>query len=177
MTNTVMPQWATLDRRNLLVQLFVDSGGFCVFGHDKCLIPEHHYSVYTELLITDWKQSDRQDRLGEWQAERRIMHNLGERTFPLTGRFNAISQEIYHSNQPLYFFEGQAVSGVTLLPFVRVRLASSWIRLYVDLGTELRQVSKSKRRKAMRYGKPLLQETEAIIKRKVLQAVRDYLAY
>ncbi len=177
MTNPVMPKWATPDRKNSLVELFVSSGGFCVYGHKNCLIPEHHYPVYIELLIRDWKQSDTDDRLALWQAEQRAMHSLGERTYPLTGRFNAISRDIYHSNQPLYYLDGQSVSGLTLLPFVMVRIASSYMRLFVDLGTELRQVSKSRRRKAIRYGKPLPQETEAIIRRKVLQAVRDYLAH
>jgi len=177
MTNPVMPKWATPDRKNLLIELFLSSGGFCVYGHKKCLIPEHHYSVYTELLIRDWKQLDRDDRLALWQSERKTMHSLGERTYPITGRFNAISRDIYHSNQPLYYLEGQAVSGLTLLPFVRVRMSSSYMRLYVDLGKELRQVSKSKRRKAIRYGKPLPFEVETIIKRKVLKAVRDYLAH
>ena len=175
-TNT-LPQWANLDRRTLLVQLFLSSGGFCVMGHKQCLIPEHHYSVYTELLIRDWKQSDRQDRLAEWQAERRELHSLGERRYPVTGRFNAVSRDIYHDTQPLYYLQGQSVSGLTLKPFVKVRIASSYLTLFIDLGDALRQVSKSKRRKAIRYGKPLPKETEAIIRRKCLEAVRDYLAY
>ena len=172
-----LPKWATPDRRNLLVKLFLSSGGFCVYGHKKCQIPEHHYYLYTELLIKDWKQLDRDDRLAEWQAERKALHSLGERNYPITGRFNAISRDIFHSNQPLYYLEGQAVSGLTLKPFVKVRMSSSYMRLFVDLGNELRQVSKSRRRKAIRYGKPLPQGTEAIIRRKVLEAVRDYLAH
>ena len=239
MTNPVMPKWATPDRKNSLVELFLSSGGFCVYGHKPCIgysetlsttacalgkicnnpMPDghlcrykpepdtphlhckgvivktktrwhcaygdypcykpfgSHYENYADNLIADWKQSDRQDRLGLWQAEQRAMHSLGERTYPVTGRFSAISRDIYHDNQPLYYLDGQSVSGLTLLPFVMVRIASGYMRLFVDLGTELRQVSKSKRRKAIRYGKPLPQETEAIIRRKVLQAVRDYLAH
>jgi len=239
MTETkVLPKWANLDRRNLLVKLFLSSGGFCVYGHKPCNgswqetqntacawglncskpepdgklcrykpepnkphLPCHyvtatqrrwhcaygdypcykpfgsHYEFYANILIADWKQSDKQQSNAVWQAERRIMHSLGERTFPLTGRFNAISRDIFASNQPLYYLEGQAVSGLTLMPFVSVRIASSYVRLYIDLGEALRQVSKSKRRKAIRYGKPLPQEVEGIIRRKVLEAVKDYLAY
>jgi len=51
------------------------------------------------------------------------------------------------------------------------------MRLFVDLGEALREVSKSKRRKAIRYGKPLPQETQAIITLKVIEAVRDYIAH
>ena len=172
-----LPKWATFDRRTLLVQLFLDSGGFCVFGHEKCLIPNHHYYLYCEYLIRDWKQLDRQQSQAEWEAEQKAMHSLGERAYPITGRFNAISREIFASNQPLYYWEGQTVSGLTLKPFVRVRIASSYVRLDIDLGQALRQVSKSRRRKAIRYGKPLPQETQQAIRSKVLEAVRDYLAY
>ena len=176
-TTDSLPKWATLDRRTLLVKLFLDSEGFCVYGHKKCLIPEHHYSIYTEILIRDWKQSDRDDRLADWQAERRVIHSLGERTYPIRGRFSAIARDIFAGQQPLYYFQGQAVSGLTLKPFVMVRLASSYMRLFVDLGEALRGVSKSKRRKAVRYGKPLPRETEAIIRHKVIEAVRDYIAH
>ena len=174
---TSQPKWATPERKNSLVQLFLSSGGFCVFGHKKCLIENHHYHLYTELLIRDWKQLDRELSLALWEYEQKILHSLGEASYPVTGRFNAISKQIYADNQPLYYFEGQAVSGVTLKPFVRVRMASSYVRLYIDLGEALRQVSKSKRRKAIRYGKPLPREAEVIIRRKILEAVRDYLAH
>lgn len=172
-----LPKWATLDRRNLLVQLFLSSGGFCVYGHKKCLIPDHHYYLYSEYLIQDWKNLDRQQRQAEWEAEQKALHSLGERIYPIRGQFSAVSREIFAGNQPLYYLEGQAVSGITFMPFVRVRIASSYMRLYVDLSEALGQVSKSKRRKAIRYGKPLPQETQVIIRRKVLEAVRDYLAH
>jgi len=176
-TTQTLPKWATLDRRNFLVQLFLSSGGFCVYGHKKCQIPEHHYQLYIELLIKDWKHLDKELDNALWQAERKALHQLGERSYPVRGQFSAISRDIYAESQPLYYFEGQAVSGVTLTPFVRVRLASSYMRLYVDLGEALRQVSKSQRRKAIRYGKPLPPTTRQAIMRKVLEAVRDYYSH
>jgi len=172
-----LPKWANPDRRNTLVQLFLSSGGFCVFGHKKCLVSEHHYYLYTEFLVRDWKQSDREQTQADWEAERKAMHSLGEQSYPVFGRFNAISKDIFASNQPLYYLEGQSVSGLTLTPFVKVRIASSYMRLYVDLGEALRQVSKSKRRKAIRYGKPLPQNIQVIIRSMILEAVRDYLAH
>ena len=176
-TTQTLPKWATLDRRNFLVQLFLSSGGFCVYGHKKCLIPEHHYYLYSELLIKDWKHLDRELSNALWQAERKALHQLGERSYPVRGQFSAISRDIYAGNQPLYYLEGQAVSGITLTPFVRVRLASSYIRLYVDLGEALRQVSKSQRRKAIRYGKALPKSVERAISSKVLEAVKDYYSH
>ena len=172
-----LPKWATLDRREVLIQLFLSSGGFCVYGHKKCLIPEHHYCLYSELLIKDWKQVDTEQSQADWQAERKALHSLGERTYPTRGQFSAISRDIYAGNQPLYYLDGQAVSGLTFTPFIRVRIASSYIRLYVDLGEALRQVSKSKRRKAIRYGKALPEPTKVAIRRKVLEAVKDYLTH
>ena len=135
------------------------------------------YELKSELAIKDWKHLDREQSQAEWEAERKALHNLGEQHYPILGRFNAISKDIFANNQPLYYLEGQAVSGLTLKPFVKVRIASSYVRLFIDLGEALRQVSKSKRRKAIRYGKPLPQETQVIIRRKVLEAVRDYLAH
>ena len=176
-TTQTLPKWATLDRRNFLVQMFLSSGGFCVYGHKKCLIPEHHYYLYSELLIKDWKQLDRQLASALWQAERKALHSLGQRSYPIRGQFSAVSRDIYAENQPLYYLEGQAVSGITLKPFVRVRIASSYIRLYVDLGEALRQVSKSQRRKAIRYGKPLPPTTRQAIMRLVMEAVRDYYSH
>ena len=172
-----LPKWATPERKDALIQLFVDSGGFCVYGHKNCLIPEHHYSLYIELLIQDWKQLDRELSNALWQAERKALHSVGSRTYPLRGQFSAISRDITAENRPLYYLEGQAVSGITLTPFVKVRLASTYMRLFVDLGEALKQVSKSKRRKAIRYGKPLPPSTTTAIRRKILEAVRDYYSY
>jgi len=177
MTTESQPKWATLDRRNSLIQLFLSSGGFCVYGHKKCLIPEHHYYLYSEFLIQDWKHLDRELDNALWQAERKALHSLGERTYPIRGQFSAVSRDIFAESQPLYYFEGQAVSGLTLTPFVRVRIASSYIRLYVDLGEALRQVSKNKRRKAIRYGKALPKSVKRAISSKVLEAVKDYYSH
>ncbi len=103
--------------------------------------------------------------------------SLGVRNYPLRGQFSAISKDIFASHQPLYYFDGQAISGVTLTPFVRVRIASSYVRLYIDLGEALREVSKTKRRKAVRYGKALPIRTEEKIRLIILEAVRHYLAH
>ena len=172
-----LPKWATLDRKEKLIQLFLDSGGFCVYGHKKCLIPEHNYYLYSEFLISDWKQIDKELASALWQAERKQLHSLGERSYPVRGQFSAISKTIYAESQPLYYLEGQAVSGLTLTPFVKVRIASSYIRLFVDLGEALRQVSKSARRKAIRYGKPLPPTTRVAIMRLVMEAVKDYYSH
>ncbi len=172
---TTQPKWSNSNRKAHLVKLFLDSGGFCIFGHKNCLIPNHHYEVYIELLISDWKTEDRQEARRDWLAEREAIHSLGERRLPVVGRFNNISFDIYHDKQPLYFIECLGMDGLKLKPFAKVKIGSSYMRLYVNLGDSLREVSKNKRRKAIRYGKPLPQSVDNRIASLVTLAVRDYL--
>jgi hypothetical protein len=155
----------------VLVKLFLDSGGFCVAGHRNCSIPEHHYEVYIEHIIEDWKEEDRES----WKAERKAIHSLGERRYPIRGQFSTISKDIFFESQPLYYLEALGMSGLTLQPFAKVKIASSYFHLYIDLGNSLRSTSKNQRRKAIRYGKALPLEVEARIRKQVTLAVKDYL--
>lgn len=173
----IEPLWCNPQRKAKLVELFYRSGGFCVFGHQNCQIPEHHYSVFIEGLIADWKAEDREQRAIEYRLEGIRLHQLNEPKTPLRGRFSAISKEIYRSNQPLYSIEGLGFSGLTLEPFVKVKMSSSFMRLYVNLGTTLRGISKSQRRKAIRYGKPVPTSVEQAISHLVNQSVKDYLSH
>jgi len=164
------PKWATPDRQAHLVKLFLRSQGFCVFGHKPCPYPEHHYEVFIEGLIKDWVREDRASRQAEWQAERKALHSLGERRYPLRGQFSAIGKDIFYAEQSQYYIEGIGISGLTFKPFAKVRLASSFVRLHIDLGDSLKQTSKNARRKALRYGK--LTETA---QKQISLAVRHYL--
>jgi len=170
-----LPKWATPNRQAHLVKLFVDSGGFCVYGHKNCLIPEHHYELYIEGLIGGWKAEDREQAIIDWLAEQKALHSLGERRYPIAGRFNNISMDIFHDQQPLYYREALGMNGLTLTPYAKVKISSSYMRLYVDLGDSLRKVSKNKRRKAVRYGKELPKSIEQRIEERIWLAVRDYL--
>ena len=147
------PRWVTLDRQSHLVNLFVRSQGFCVFGHKPCPCPEHHYELFIEHLIKDWVSDDRAQGQADWQAQRQLLHSLGERREPLRGRFSAISKDIFYSEQPQFYLLGLGISGLTFTPFAKVRLASNFVHLFVDLGDTLKAVSKNQRRKAIRYGK------------------------
>ncbi len=169
------PKWAIPSRQAKLVELFNRSGGFCVFGHLNCLYAEHHYHLFIEGLIADWKADDREASKLEYTLESKRLHSLSEPSQPLRGRFSAISKDIWKSSQPLYYLDGLGVSGLTLQAFVRVRIASSYMRLYVNLGEALRGVSKSKKRKAIRYGKPLPKTIEQAINQLVRRSILDYL--
>ena len=87
---TTQPKWSTSNRKAHLVKLFLDSGGFCVFGHKNCLVPNHHYEVYVEFLIDDWKAEDRQEARLDWLSESEAIHSLGERRLPI--RFPNVCQ-------------------------------------------------------------------------------------
>jgi len=172
---TTYPKWSTPNRQAVLVKLFLDSGGFCIFGHRNCPIPEHHYEVFIEGLISDWKSEDRQQANLDWKAESKAIHSLGERSSPIRGRFSVISKDIFFDKQPLYYLEALGMSGLKLQPFAKVKIASSYFHLYIDLGDSLRSTSKNRRRKAIRYGKALPQEVEARVRKLVTLAVKDYL--
>jgi len=168
---TTYPKWSTPSRQVLLVKLFVDSGGFCIYGHKNCPIPAHHYEVVIENVIANWKEEDREN----WKLEQKAFHSLGERRYPIRGRFSSIAKDIFFEKQPLYYLEALGMSGLTLQPFAKVKIASSYFHLYIDLGDSLKATSKNKRRKAIRYGKPLPQEVEARVRKLVTLAVKDYL--
>lgn len=165
------PKWATRDRQALLVKLFQESGGFCVFGHRPCHASEqHHYEPYADRLIRDWVADDRAQTAAEWRAERRRLHGLGERPYTGRGPWSAIGKDVFYGGQPTFYVEAFGVTAMEFHPYARVRLASSWTRLHVDLSDCLAGMSKNKRRKAVRYGK-----SSETIHQAIERAVRDYL--
>lgn len=169
------PKWATPHRQAHLVALFLRSQGFCVFGHRPCPNPDHHhYEPFIEWLIAEWVADDRAQRVAEWQAEQRQIHCLGERG-SARGHFSMVGRDIFFSHQPQYYLEGLSISGLTFMPFAKLRLASSFVHLHVDLGDTLRGLSKAKRRKAIRYGKALPEEVQRKVDHLCTRAVRHYL--
>ena len=171
------PKWVNPTRQAHLVSLFVRSRGFCIYGEPNCTIPQHHYEVFIESLINDWKADDRETNALVWKNERKIMHSMSEKTLPMRGRFNGVSSDIWHDSQPIYYLESMGMDGLKLKPFAKVKLSSSYQHLYVDLGDSLKSISKNRKRKAMRYNKPLPQSANAIVSKLIIEAVKDYLKY
>lgn len=163
------PKWLNEVRKAKLIDLFNRSQGFCVFGHRPCRFEHHHYENFIEDLIKDWIAEDRQQRYIEWKIEQRALHNLGEQRLPVRGSFNTVTKDIFFADQPIYYIEGIGISPFTFKPFAKVRIASSFVRLYVDLGDSLK-VNKNAKRKAMRYGR-----LTELAKEKIDKAVRHYL--
>ena len=134
---------------------------------------ECHYNQIEARLIKEWVNDDRLDRLGLKRVEDIEAHRTNDRTYPLHGRFSGISQDVYYNNQPEYFIEGYGVSGLNFKRFAKVRLASSPIRLYVNLADILKPLSKNARHKATRY-KRIPITLQARIDYACLRAVKDF---
>ena len=147
-----MPKWATPERRNILLQLLLPFWdtlvGWEADERGNAINPA--YDALVKPLIENWIQDDRETASALWKIEQRHLHSFGEQTMPLRGQFSAISRQIYHDAQPVYYVEGIGFSGVTLRPFIKIRLASSYEVLHVYLDCKL---TKNKRRKLVRYGK------------------------
>src|SRR4030042_603682 len=171
-----MPNWATPARQSQLVDIFNRSGGFCVYGEHPCTNPEsHHYENYIIGLIKDWVADDREARSYLNRIISRSLHRIPE-VGALRGQFNAISRDIYFDSQPQYYLEALGISGLTFKPFAKIRIASSYARLHVDIAEPLKVVSKNKRRKAIRYGKDLPVEVQKQVESICNRAIAHYLS-
>ncbi len=71
-------------------------------GEPNCQIPEHHYEIFIESLISDWQAEDRETRQLDWQAECKAMHSLMKRIYHL-GVDSIISAVRYGIIHNLYF--------------------------------------------------------------------------
>lgn len=169
-----LPKWASPDRQTALVNLFVESGGFCVFGHRPCHNPTHHYEHFIEGLIKKWIQDDRELREAIWQEfQRQVKH--WARRYPIRGDFNAEARDSFFDRQPSYYLLGLGINALTFKPFAKLRLPSGFVHLFVDLADTLKPLGKNKKRKAIRYGKPLPKAIQDKVDNVCRLAVRDYL--
>jgi len=135
------------------------------------------YELKSELAIKDWKATDREQDSIDWLEERKVLHSLAERRLPIRGQFSSIAKDVFYSEQPSFYLLGLGVSGLTFQPFARIRLASSYLHLFIDIGDTLKGVSKNKRRKAIRYGKPLPVEQQQKLDQVCKLAVTHYLEH
>ena len=168
------PKWITPQRQLKLVELFDRSHGFCVYGHKRCQIPEHHYEIFISDLIKDWVSDDRYNDIQNWNFERKTLHRTNDRRTPIHGQFSAVSKDIFFDSQPEFYVESVGVSGLTFCAFVKLRVASDYTRLFVDLTNTFKGMTKNQRHKAIRYGKLSVEQSQRVYHNCWL-AVRDYL--
>ncbi|GAI73181.1 unnamed protein product, partial [marine sediment metagenome] len=132
---SLLPKWATPERKLLLVNILTEylasEGWKCDLITGEFYHPEYEARIW--LLIDYWKADDREARGFEYRLESIALHRLGEPTKPLRGAFSAISKDIWKSSQPLYYIENLGISGLTLKPFAKIRISSSYMRLHVDI--------------------------------------------
>jgi hypothetical protein len=133
------------------------------------------YDLKLTEVVEDWVKEDRQAKAYERKAIARLLHTIPE-VGALRGQFNAISRDIYHESQPTYFIECLGISGLTFKPFAKVRIASSYVRLHVDLKAPLANVSKNRKRKYLRYGKGLPIEVQKEVELTCNKAIAHYLS-
>jgi len=169
-----MPKWATPERKAHLVRLFHKSGGFCVFGERPCPHPEaHHYEPFIDGVIRAWVLDDRAEAEVLWRLERARMHRVPDTHFH-QGRFDTVKRERFLEQQPEYYLVGMGVDAFTFRPVAKVRIPSTDMHLFVDIGPALPGVGKNARRKASRHGKTLPKEAQETVGRLIQKAVADW---
>jgi hypothetical protein len=171
------PLWITPERKLYIASLYqrylTRSGWRVDLRTSEAYHPELDTLVHS--VIMDWVQDDLAGRRYEQRLADRELHRLNERG-ALRGHFNAISRSIYFDNQPMYELQGLGVSGLTFRPFAKVRIASSLVALHVDITGALRPLSKCKKRKVIRHGRPLPSEILANVSEVCAVAVSRYLS-
>ena len=169
-----MPKWANPPRQLYLAKLTFDY--LLESGWQLDLLTGEFYHPQLEKLyqqnIAYWQEDDRAELWALWQAEQKAMHRLGEagRT---KGEFDAIARDIFFAEQPQHYIEGLGINILVHRPFAKIRLASSYVCLFVDIGDALRGISKNRKRKAIRYGK-VTPEVKRDIDKVCSLAVRDF---
>jgi len=128
---------------------------------------------YLEGLIQEWIADDRAQSEAVWRMEQCAMHALHE-CGRVRGRFNATDREVFFAKQPEYYLDGIGLDCRTFTPFAKIRLASSPQALHVFLGDSLRGLSRNRRHKVIRYGKPLPPQFYVVVDSAAAQAVRHY---
>ncbi|MDP2948300.1 MAG: hypothetical protein Q8P22_02025 [Chloroflexota bacterium] len=182
------PRWATAERKARLVQLWDRYGNQCLQGHRTCPDPSHYVlvdaqgrmqllrlsDVKSEGAIRYWVGDDAAQRMAEWRAEQERLHR-DQRRFR-QGEFDSLRRQLYLENQPPYTIVALTVDSLTFRPVALVKVSSTIIRLFVNLEEPMGALSKSARRKARRYGKPLPEEAAQKAEQAIAAAVQDWWA-
>ena len=182
------PRWATAVRRARLVELWHRYGNRCLQGHRTCPDPTHYvlvdaqgrtqllrlYDVKSEGAVRYWLSDDAAQRMAEWRAERERLHH-DQRRFR-QGEFDSLRRQIYKESQPPYRLVALTVDSLTFRPVALVKVSSTIVSLFVNLKEPMGAMSKSARRKARRYGKPLPEEAARKAEKAIAAAVQDWWA-
>jgi hypothetical protein len=183
------PRWATAVRKARLVLLWHRYGNRCLQGHRTCPDPSHYllvdgsgrthllrlYDVKSEGAIRYWVSDDAAQRMAEWKAEQARLHRAPDQHFH-QGEFDNIRREKFLAEQPPYYIEALTPDALTFRPVALVRIPSTGVHLFVELGEALQRISKRARRRAVRQGQPLPPDTAAAVDKLIQSAVQDWWA-
>ena len=109
------------------------------------------YDKIAEAAIHSWKAEDTERRVYEWKLEQR---HIQDGTYGrYGGSFDPVARDVYVNGRPSYYLVGLGVNPFTYKRVALVRIPSTSIHLFVDVGSAIQEVSKNARRKAMRHGR------------------------
>jgi hypothetical protein len=123
------------------------------------------FDLKAEEAIRYWVSDDVSQRAAQWREEQRRMHRDQRRI--RQGRFDTVSREQFLASQPSYYIEALGVDALTFRAVAKVRIPSTGIRIFVDVGDAVHKASKSARRKAARYGTPLPKTVDDVAQKAV----------
>ena len=113
--------------------------------------PARLYNKIAEAAIDSWKAEDRERRNYAWKLEQRQIHDGTYGRYG--GTFDPVARDVYVNGRPAYYLVGLGVNPFTYKRVALVRIPSTSIHLFVDVGEAIQEVSKNARRKAMRHGR------------------------
>ena len=168
-----MPKWSTPERRAQLVKLFQQQLNRCFEGHVTCPDLAHYVKDgvltlpaewHADGLVELWRQYDRQEAQLLWEEERRRMHRMPERGrfshMAQPGRggdvrkpFDPVEQERWFASRPSWYLISHGFDPLKRCAVARVRIAGTYVNLFVDVELQGIPLSKSQRRKLLRHGK------------------------
>ena len=109
------------------------------------------YNKIAEAAIHSWIAEDRERRNYEWKLEQRQIQDGTYGRFG--GTFDPVARDVYVNGRPAYYLVGLGVNPFTFKRVALVRIPSTSIHLFVDVGEAIQEVSKNAKRKAMRHGR------------------------
>ena len=178
------PQWATPQRRALLVELFQRSTlvwlspdspirGFCMDSQCSmsadnpvpfCQGCPRFFQNYIEPVIKGWIAEDKVEQVALWQQEQRRLHHMTDERGWRNQRFDPVAKDVFFQQQPPYYLEGVGISGLTFTRIAKVRVPSTPVRLFVDVASSkrLKKLGQNARKRLRRRPALLLQEDRTI---------------
>jgi hypothetical protein len=135
------------EKTNIFVQAWKRERVRVEGGH----YPARLYNKVAEAAIESWKAEDRERRSYEWDMEQL---QIFDGTYGRYGStFDPVARDVYVNGRPEYYLVGLGVNPFTYKRVALVRVPSTLVHLFVDVGTVVQEVSKNARRKAVRHGK------------------------